>query len=186
MRKRILGSRANPGQPTADATNFGASNNVSFSFINYTLQRQTLSNLNPLCSELKLLPGKYFFGLVIQSRDLPKPFTLRMAISSMASVKAIDFSLQQIGNDRVLHLRESNDFIKLVLPYCCTCGCILDRSYLSSGAKVFCQPCYNAAFRCEICNIEVGVEYYTIEQRVCCKNCLKKYKDFIEKTNFGF
>ena len=158
----------------------------SFSFVNYSLQRQTLSNTNPLCSEIKLLPGKYFIGLVIQSSKFPKNFTLLMATTSDSTIEEIAYTMKDVGNDRVLYLKGTVDRIKLVLPACCACGCILDKSYISSGAKVYCQPCYNAAFRCEICNTQVGIEYYTIEQRICCQSCLKKYKDFMEKTNFGF
>ncbi len=40
---------------------------------------------------------------------------------------------------------------------------------------MFCTLCYNLTFRCDICNIELGQVYYTLEQRLCCEECLNNY-----------
>lgn len=52
------------------------------SFVNYTIHRQTLCNVNPLCLELKLLPGKYVIALIVQTEALPKRFSLRLATNT--------------------------------------------------------------------------------------------------------
>lgn len=56
---------------------------TNFYFVNYTIQNQSLSNMNPLTKEMKLLPGRYLFGLIIQSSNLKesksKQFNLRIA-----------------------------------------------------------------------------------------------------------
>ena len=49
-------------------------------FIDFNLQTQSITNTNPLTQELKLLPGKYLFGLIIRDHlVLPKSFSFRMA-----------------------------------------------------------------------------------------------------------
>ena len=57
----------------------------NFYFVNYAIQNQTLSNMNPVTKEIKLLPGRYLFGLIIQSKNLKdfktKHFNLRVATS---------------------------------------------------------------------------------------------------------
>lgn len=42
---------------------------------------------------------------------------------------------------------------------------------------MFCVTCYNLTFKCEICTAELGQVYYTLEQRLCCENCLNEYTE---------
>ena len=65
--------------------------------------------------------------------------------------------------------------IKIILSKCCVCSSLLDDSFITSGAKVFCNSCYNLTFRCDLCDVELGQVYYTLEQRLCCENCLNDY-----------
>jgi hypothetical protein len=103
VRNRIFGNSTNNQQQQSSAVGVRWANNSEvlidkyaaaklkhLSFVNYSLQRQTLSNTNPLCTELKLLPGKYFIGLVIQSSKLPKNFTLRLATPSNSTIKDLE------------------------------------------------------------------------------------------------
>ena len=70
-------------------------------------------------------------------------------------------------------LDDTNEQIKLVLAKCCVCEFVLEASYIVSGAKTFCLKCYNIAFKCETCNKEVGEEYFTIDQRIYCDQCIQ-------------
>jgi hypothetical protein len=61
---------------------FGHKVDNLLNFINYTIHRQTLCHVNPLCLELKLLPGKYMIALITQAEVLPKRFSLRLATNT--------------------------------------------------------------------------------------------------------
>lgn len=61
-------------------------------FIDFNLQTQSITNTNPLTQELKLLPGKYLFGLIIRDHlILPKSFSFKMSsLNSNSFVQKIE------------------------------------------------------------------------------------------------
>ena len=69
-------------------TNIESEDKVLY-FINYTIHNQSLLNANPLTKEIQLSPGKYLFGLIIRSENLPKIFHLRITTNDNTIIKKI-------------------------------------------------------------------------------------------------
>lgn len=129
-------------------------------------------------------------GIIVQSKILPKRYSLRVATNT-PSCQILRF--QELVKQESDHfwLSPTNSpnsrgrLIKIILSRCNACGIVLDQSYISSGARAFCDICYDLTFKCDICNTELGQVYYTLEERLCCEACLVKYTEKMNLSKSG-
>jgi hypothetical protein len=125
-------------------------------------------------NELDLLPGRYLLSLVMKSEHMPKRFSVRIKLGASKSVISQQRFIQRVVSNTLFLMVEESPFemIKVVVKKCCVCERPLNRNFLNDlNSNSYCVTCFNASFKCELCNHEVGNDYYTIENRLTCISC---------------